>query len=130
MTCRKRKRAERLAILKEIEMLNRDRCKDCTVLAISNDNNSRCGCPAAVRIRELGNRLMRTTPRAVVDETPRITDVELTVEGYKALKGRGIKDRNIAKYFKIGESKLSRWKKDHDLLSFKVRNKNREELLI
>lgn len=120
MTCRKRKRAERLAILKEIEMLNRDRCKDCTDFADVHENNSVCECPAATRIRELGEMLMQTTPRRI--EIPPIQETELTVDSYTRLKQDRYNDQYIAKHFGIGQATLGRWKKKNDLLSLRLKN--------
>lgn len=126
MTCRKARRAERLAILVEIESLNRERCCDCSIQANSQENNSVCKCPAATRIRELGERLLGTTPRRVVE--PEINADELNAENYKRLKEAGVTDQLIAKHFGMGKSTLSRWKKNNDLLSFKTRYRNQEEL--
>lgn len=131
MTCRKRKRAERLAILMEIEVLNRDRCKECTELAISYENNSVCECPAAVRIRELGEALIQTTPREFqpVREITITQERGLTVEGYEALKRKSVKDSSIAKQFNLSPSSLLRWKRANNLQHLRAKKGKGVELV-
>ena len=129
MTCREARKQKRIEILDKIEKLNLQRCDQCTRHADSNGNNSMCSCPAAVEVRKLGKELMQTTPRRVVVEIMAIKDATLTVDSYKRLKQAGITDQRIAKHFDMGKSTLGRWKKDNDLLSFRTRHRNQEELM-
>ena len=52
-------RQKRIEILKQIDLLESKRCDKCT--AHSKYNNTLCECPAAVKVRKLGDELMMLT---------------------------------------------------------------------
>lgn len=95
--CRKAKRAERLAILRKIDELNKQLCGKC-------GRRYKCNCAAAVEIRRLGELL-------ITDEPPK-----LTVERYLAKKQEGMMDKDIALEFGLGRSGMYKFKRKNGLL--------------
>lgn len=95
--CRKAKRAERLAILRRIDELNKQLCGNC-------GRRYKCSCAAAVEIRKLGALL-------ITDESPK-----LTVEYYLARKQEGLLDKEIAKELGLHKGTVTKFKQKHGLI--------------
>lgn len=104
----------RIQMLAEIEKLDVYRCKSCAfVEGESSFVKSKCGCPAAVKIRKCGSLLDKLlTERKVegMETLETLTFEDLTPAIYNELKAKKIADREIRKILKIGTNKFTNWK--------------------
>ena len=95
-------RQKRIEILKQIDLLESKRCNECT--AHSKYNNTLCGCPAAVKVRKLGDELMLLTKPRGGNAAARLDKMkfeDMTVEIYKDIKKTGMSDKDIFMTLKI-----------------------------
>lgn len=123
--CKKQLSKARMAILAEIDKLEKSRCKVCqSTSEYSDSKKSHCKCQVAIKIRELGNQLNKLISERKPDESiPTIPKIDrnhdsfenLTVKLYKKMKAANMNDRAIVKRYGIGSRRLVEWKKFHGL---------------
>ena len=115
-------RQKRREILAQIDKLEKERCEKCADRLLYGANAPKsyyeCRCKAAVRIRELGDQLLRFTTKRVdlVDEHLKMQPKELTLTLYQEIKkvdfdGKKITDYAIAKHYGINPRNFAGWKK-------------------
>lgn len=107
---------ERIAILSEIDRLNQHRCSNC-VIGFSNSAKATCDCDADIKIRSLGDRLMRLINRReseILLES--LTDIhKLTVDDYIKLKEAEVPDLDISKSLGVGRKIFARWRRENQI---------------
>lgn len=118
-------RSKRLAILMEIDKLEKLRCEYCSVdSGYTLDNKSKCDCHASAEIGKLGKellKLVRKRGEAQISEDLPIVDVKtvtfenMTPDIYKSLKYQGLTDKVIYKNLKIGDRRLRAWKEENGI---------------
>lgn len=112
-------RSARTKILHEISVLDTQRCEHCTPDDDErwNKSTSNCECVAAVKIRELGEDLMKLVSERieVKKKVPTFdfgenTIKTLTVKLYREAKAQGLTDPMISESLGVNKSTVDRWK--------------------
>lgn len=110
--------AERAKILLEIDELDKQRCDLCAKLG--DNHGAVCECPAAVKVRKLGQEIIKHTNPRNIHEFEMLAKVgieNLTEDIYRHVKEEGLKETEIAKALNTKRATLYDWRRDNGLLN-------------
>lgn len=116
-------KAKRQEILKEIDVLEKQRCEKCSVSTL-NTAMVHCGCRAAVEIRKLGTQYEAIAKEARMGRVhvvvAKVKNEGLTVEGYQELREFNLTDLQIIKLIGTNKSAFINWKAEMKLNGYKA----------
>lgn len=122
---------ERVRILYEIELLKKQTCEKCQNKQ-SKISRVNCKCKAAVKIRELGDRLMNLVNdrswQGLLDEIKERR--RMTVKQYMTLRRYEESDEELLKILGVGEVTFRRWKNRNGLSNLHLKSKEEINLIL
>lgn len=118
-------RRSRMNLLIELDSLKEELCDNCKSIGSGNRSaHYKCGCPAATRMRSIGQRLLTlTNERPKIEEkvkevkkvTQKNKSLEITEKVVEEMKASGMTYAAIAKHFGISPQTLSTRRQNWEL---------------